>query len=701
MATCESPVDIRSPPARPDGGWGAAVFGFEQHPVRARIYIWAVFAAACLQIVLFISNPHPPAVPPAEVPIVLILFSVLGLATSVKPIVTTAGDQKTVTSAAYIAAILLVGPDLAVIPAVISEVGGHIILRRPFPRLVFNCGQYVLTVGISGAAYRWLLASFGLPLTVHFASPLAVVALAASLVLYYFVNSILVAIVVALAEQRPVVQHYRESNAAVLDEYAAQVVVGVIAALLWEDTPWALALVGFVIMAIYRAYSLSFSLQVAQRDLLLRMGELQRRTAELELLNEVNAGLTRALDLTQLWELLAEQVGRILDTTCFFVALYDEQQAQIRIAFGQDEGTRAAGQVIPAGAGLSGWIIAKAQPLLIHNYLEERHQYPPLITWGSGKVPVSVLAVPMILRGRVLGAISAQAYRPQAYTVDDLRLLSAIASQAAVAVNSARLRKEAADAQALSHLNMLKTQFISTVSHELRSPLTPIVGYSELMMMEAYPEAQVQEMAGEINRAAVHMQQLVDDLLDLSRIESGRLKLAIQPIDLREVIAEAVRDFAGASARHHVRAEIDEPLPSLAADPVRVRQVLTNLLSNAVKYSPDGGLVLVRAHTLGDEVRVSVSDQGVGISPDKLSRLFEMFYRVDSEITRRVRGTGLGLAITKHLVESHGGRIWVESEVGRGSTFSFSLPVSGPQAGADGEAARALQLQEAGESREG
>jgi signal transduction histidine kinase len=305
------------------------------------------------------------------------------------------------------------------------------------------------------------------------------------------------------------------------------------------------------------------------------------------------------------------------------------------------------------------------------------------VLWGSGRTPGSILAVPMILDGRVLGVICAQAYRLDAYTEDDLQLLASIAGQAAVAINNAHLQKEAAEVRAIRQLDLLKTQFISQVSHELRSPLTPIIGYSEILSMDDYPPAQVHEMAVEINRAAEHMQRLVEDLLDLSRIEAGRLRLQPQALDLEDLLRSAARDTARTSSRHNVRVDLPAFLPTIQADRVRVRQVLDNLLSNAVKYSPDGGTVIIQATGHEGEVRIAVSDQGPGIPLEKQPRLFEAFYRVDGELSKKVRGTGLGLAISRHLVELHGGRIWVESQVGRGSTFAFALPIAGPSDSVD------------------
>jgi signal transduction histidine kinase len=671
--------------------------GFWSLPRGARHFIVGLSLLAVLQTGLFVQSvlqqQYRGAIEPQLVPIVVAVFSVLALVAGVKPISMPAGDQKSVVSSVLVASILLVGPEYATIPAIVQVVGHHLIRHRPAYRLPFNLSQYVVTVGLSGSLYHLLRVAFGLqPATpppagfgrdaLTFGSVESVVALAIFLISYFVLNTGLVATVMALTQETPVATAYRQSTASVVAHFLDTLVVGVIAAMLWMLNPWTVALVGVLVFFIYNSYSIAASLDVARRDLLKRMTELQRRTAELELVNQVNTTLTRAVDLPGLWEMLADQVGRILDASCFIIALVDARD-EVRIAYGQDEGVLVTDEVLPQGPGLTRWIVEQSRPLLIHDYANEAEAFPKPVVWGSGRMPESLLAVPMVVDGRVLGAICAQSYRQNAYTQDDLQLLSAIAGQAAVAIHNAQLQKESAEARAMHQLDLLKTQFISTVSHELRSPLTPIVGYSEILTMDGYGPDEIKDMAGEINRAAVHMQLLVDDLLDLSRIEAGRLRLQPQETQLDELLRDAVRGLVSVSSKHQIRVEVPEHLPVILADRVRVRQVIDNLVSNAIKYSPDGGAVTLLATAHEGTVRVSVSDQGPGIATDKQSRLFEAFYRVEGELTRRIRGTGLGLAICRHLVELHGGRIWVESQVGRGSTFTFTLPVAPPEGSAD------------------
>jgi PAS domain S-box-containing protein len=229
----------------------------------------------------------------------------------------------------------------------------------------------------------------------------------------------------------------------------------------------------------------------------------------------------------------------------------------------------------------------------------------------------------------------------------------------------------------------MKNEFVSTVSHELRTPLTSIKGYIDLILDgDAGDVDEIQrEFLGIVKENTDRLVQLINDMLDISRIESGRIHLNIQPLDVGESIIGAADTFRAVLGHKGHRLEVDVPsdLPLVAGDRDRVGQVLINLTSNAVKYSPEGGLVTLAARAEGGEVVVSVSDEGLGIAPENQPRLFEQFYRVDSAMTREIGGTGLGLSICKSIVELLGGRIWVLSETGAGSTFSFSLPVAGPE----------------------
>ncbi|RME31275.1 MAG: sensor histidine kinase, partial [Thermoflexia bacterium] len=243
----------------------------------------------------------------------------------------------------------------------------------------------------------------------------------------------------------------------------------------------------------------------------------------------------------------------------------------------------------------------------------------------------------------------------------------------AIAIENARLFA------AVDAANQAKTEFISFVSHELKQPMTAIKGYTDLLVKGLAGDlTEMQRSFLEVVRSNVNrMDTMVQELLDISRIESGRLRLEIGRVSVQEAVEEAVRalrqEIEAKSQRLEV--EIAVPIPPVAADRTRLVQILTNLLSNAYKYTPEGGRIRVTAEPADGCVRFSVSDTGIGIAPEDQERLFTKFFRSQNPVVRSVPGTGLGLAITKNLVELQGGQIWVESQPGAGSTFTFTLPI--------------------------
>jgi signal transduction histidine kinase len=246
-----------------------------------------------------------------------------------------------------------------------------------------------------------------------------------------------------------------------------------------------------------------------------------------------------------------------------------------------------------------------------------------------------------------------------------------------------RLDAEFDRAEEMSEANRAKSEFISVLSHELRSPLTYVYGFSELLASRDVSAEQVNKVAQNIHREAALMLRLVDDLLDVSRMEMGRYQIEPQPVRVTKEVEHLVTQVQSQTDKHQIVVEGETDLV-VEADPVRMRQVLQNLLNNAVRYSPSGGRVTVRLgydpSSLAEDgsprmAHLAVSDQGVGIPEKELGRVFEKFHRVDGELKQKVRGSGLGLAISQAIVEGHGGRIWVESKVGQGSTFQFTLPL--------------------------
>ncbi|NJN17007.1 MAG: GAF domain-containing protein [Oscillochloris sp.] len=233
----------------------------------------------------------------------------------------------------------------------------------------------------------------------------------------------------------------------------------------------------------------------------------------------------------------------------------------------------------------------------------------------------------------------------------------------------------------------LKSEFVSIVSHELRTPLTSILGYTELLLNRQFGDDERRQFINTVYVEAERLSQLVEDLLGVSRLEAGTVKLNRWTISLRQIVNELTTQLNTQLARHRMQIQMNRELPPIYADRDKIKQIIFNLLTNAIKYSPNGGEIVLAlkllssaelpaGHPEGQWIQVSVSDQGIGIAPEDLPRIWERFYRVDNTNTRRIGGTGLGLSITRALVELHDGRIWAESVFGKGSTFSFTLPVS-------------------------
>lgn len=239
------------------------------------------------------------------------------------------------------------------------------------------------------------------------------------------------------------------------------------------------------------------------------------------------------------------------------------------------------------------------------------------------------------------------------------------------------------DVTAEREINQMKNEFVSTVSHELRTPLTSIKGYVDLILDGEAGEINEiqQEFLTIVKQNSDRLVALINDLLDISRIESGRIHLKIQPLDISEIVQGAVETFrtVAETAGIKLNMKLAKSAQLAAGDRDRVGQVVMNLLSNAIKYSPGGGTVTVQTRRRDGQVAVSVTDEGIGISTEDQEHLFEKFYRVDSSLTREIGGSGLGLSICKTIIELLGGQIWVKSTPGKGSTFSFSLPVAPPE----------------------
>jgi signal transduction histidine kinase len=227
-------------------------------------------------------------------------------------------------------------------------------------------------------------------------------------------------------------------------------------------------------------------------------------------------------------------------------------------------------------------------------------------------------------------------------------------------------------------LDQMKSQLLSTVSHELRTPLASIKGFATTLLRQDvdWDESTRREFLAIIDEESDRLAELIGNLLDMSRIEAGTLRVEPEPTDLSPLILETAAEFQMMAHEHQIEAHLPPSLPPALADPRRIRQVLRNLVENAVKYSPEGGAITISVQPAAGRLQIDVGDQGIGIEPQQLDAVFDRFYQVDSASTRKVGGAGLGLSICKAIVEAHHGAIWVESQPGIGSTFSFTLPLA-------------------------
>lgn len=300
--------------------------------------------------------------------------------------------------------------------------------------------------------------------------------------------------------------------------------------------------------------------------------------------------------------------------------------------------------------------------------------------------PLSAICVPLITSGVKIGALVLEnRSRPYGFAPDDVPFLETVADLIALANENARLRQELEETQAMQQANRLKAELISTLAHEMRTPLTSIKGYSTALLMsdiQFAPQTQ-REFLSIIDQECDTLQDLIHDLLESSVIDAGLLKLEPQPVLLPRLAHQAVDDIAHRGQNCRFMVNFPPHFPVIDADPHRIKQVLYNLLDNAIKYSPQGGLIVIRGEVQNRQVVVSVSDQGMGIAPEDLHHLFEKFFRARAGQTRHVIGSGLGLPIARTIIESHGGQIWAESQVGQGSTFYFALPIPDPTTAQD------------------
>ena len=412
--------------------------------------------------------------------------------------------------------------------------------------------------------------------------------------------------------------------------------------------------------------------------------QLTRSVGELKALGEVGQAVSSTLDLDAVLRTIVARATQLAGADGGSIYEYDaareefDLRASDRLPEDLIEAMRAT--AIRKGEGLLGRMANTREPVAIPDIADARvyqsRVREKLVELGYR----SLLAVPLLREDQLLGGLAVNRKRAGDFAPEVIELLKTFASQSALAIQNARLFREIeVKSRELETASRHKSEFLANMSHELRTPLNAIIGFSEVLAERMFGEINDKqaEYLGDILESGRHLLSLINDILDLSKIEAGRMELEPTEFDLPAAIENTLILVRERAQRRTIKLArtLDERLGTIRADERKVKQVLLNLLSNALKFTPEGGRIDVRAQLADGVAEISVSDTGVGIALQDQEAVFEEFRQVGTA-SKKIEGTGLGLAISRKFVELHGGRMWVESEVGKGSTFSFTLPRS-------------------------
>lgn len=476
----------------------------------------------------------------------------------------------------------------------------------------------------------------------------------------------------------------------------------------------------------------------AQRDLYFREltktnQRFEEKVRELSVVRRIGESLKYTRDVRKVFEVI---IDTIIDETnaenCSLMLLNKESnELTVKAARGQmDEEisyyhTATGSRQFKLGEGIAGWVAQHGEPIAIPDSktgvvvrmfpeLDERGEpveipnlptVPQFVKGGSALRMGCMMCLPLVIDNEVVGVVNMSHPRPNAFQPEDQQLMTIVTDQVAIALNNvqifddmqqlnvvledevekatAELRRANEDLQLANQeiqaASQMKTQFLAHMSHELRTPLNAIIGFSEILEDQTFgPMNERQERyIQNILKSSRHLLTLINDILDLTKVEAGKMELISSQFLLQDCLRQ-VLDVLDPLARNkgiEVVSELADDFPILEADETRMQQILFNLLSNAIKFTSEGGTVSTRVQMTEDNiVRIEVEDTGIGIKKEHQDLIFSEFRQVDETYARRYEGTGLGLALTKRLVELHEGTIWVESEEGKGSTFTFTIP---------------------------
>lgn len=410
---------------------------------------------------------------------------------------------------------------------------------------------------------------------------------------------------------------------------------------------------------------------------IIRLMTTNERIDHLERLLEVVRGLTTAPDLESFLQTIINEAIELTNSELASILEYDETAAELRFLamhWFQRDLLRPVG--VPLSGSAAGWVYRRGQSLIIQDVkLDQRHF--KVVDHVTKHETHSLVAVPLMVRGEVVGVLEALNKKDEAhYTEQDLAILETLGALAAQAMQNANLqRKVRATSIELAELERLKTDFIAITSHELRTPLGLILGHATFLRELA--SAQYGEQLEIIIRNATKLKEIVENLSDVDNIQTGAARVRHQKVSLAKIAEDVILLFQDEADSRNITLTCETGTAAcyVNADEAKLSIALSNLVKNSLQFTEAGGHVTVKIQEDTGHFKVSVIDDGIGIPARDLPRVFERFFQVETHLTRHYGGMGLGLSVAKAMIELHGGRIWVESEEGKGSTFTFLLPM--------------------------
>jgi len=470
----------------------------------------------------------------------------------------------------------------------------------------------------------------------------------------------------------------------------------------WTRTWWAYLLYAFAALAIvyiiirYRTKKLHAQRIELEQKVQERTHEVQVQAEELTTVNQISQALASQLELNDLIKLVGDEMRQVFKANIVYLAMLDKKNNIINFPY-------QYGEDLPPmkfGEGIASKILTTGKPILLNKNIDK--EISQLGIQRLGLPSASYLGVPIPIDDEIIGVLSVQSTTKENYFDEkDQRLLSTIAANVGVALKKARLFEEVKHAKLeaeeagrnAERANEAKSAFLSTVSHELRTPLTSVLGFAKIIKKRLeeriFPATdksdpktekaigQVSENLNVVISEGERLTHLINDVLDLAKIEAGKMEWNMENVSMAEIVDRAIAATSSLFYQKNIVLEkfIEPDLPKITGDHDKLIQVIVNLISNAVKFTEQGS-ISCNVSIKGSEIITSIKDTGIGIAPKDQSAVFEQFKQIGGDtLTDKPKGTGLGLPICKEIVEHHGGRIWLESEPGKGSNFSFALPI--------------------------